>query len=218
MIHRLAAALVLLAAMAACLAARPAAALAAPADHGGASHEAEDETAGLNPINSWRSDLAIWTAVVFLLLLVVLRKFAWGPIVQGLQKRERAIADQIAQAERNNQDAQKLLADYREKLAGSEQEVQRMIDKAKRDAEEAGRQIVEEARKDAETEHQRAVREIESATAAALKELSERSASLAVDLAGRIVRAELKPADHAALIEETVAGFSRAKAGPNGNH
>ena len=50
---------------------------------------------------SWKSDLAIWTAVVFLVLLAILWKFAWGPIAEGLDKREQEIADQIAEAERS---------------------------------------------------------------------------------------------------------------------
>ncbi len=178
----------------------------APAEGGHAS-----EGAGLNPI-TWQTETAIWTAVVFVLLLLVLSKFAWKPIVQGLQKRERAIADQIAQAESSNQKAKEVLAEYQQKLSHSEQEVRRMIEQARRDAEEAGRALLDKAREDAQAEHRKAVRDIEAATAQALKELSERSAGLAVELAGKILAAELKPGDHAKLIQESVAGFAKAAA------
>ena len=178
-------------------------------------------TGGLSPIPTTfeeiQGDLAIWTAVVFLVLLLVLRKYAWGPIAQGLQKREQGIADQVAQAEQNNQKARELLAQYEQMLANSEEEVRKMIEQGRREAEQAGHQIVDKAKDDAKAEHQRALREIEAATAGALKELSERGATLAVQLAGRIVGAELKPADHAQLIAKAVADFPKAKAGANGN-
>ena len=178
-------------------------------------------TGGLSPIPTTfeeiQGDLAIWTAVVFLVLLLVLRKYAWGPIAQGLQKREQGIADQVAQAEENNRKARELLAQYEQMLANSEEEVRKMIEQGRREAEQAGHQIVDKAKDDAKAEHQRALREIEAATAGALKELSERGATLAVQLAGRIVGAELKPADHAQLIAKAVADFPKAKAGANGN-
>jgi F-type H+-transporting ATPase subunit b len=177
---------------------------------------AEGGAGGLNPLN-FRGDLAIWTAVVFLLLLAVLGRYAWGPIVQGLEKREQGIADQVAQAEQNNQQARDLVAQYEQKLVLSEAEIRKMLEQARRDAEEAGRQIMEKAKEEAGIERQRALREIEAAVAGALKELSDYSATLAVELAGKIVGAELKPADHARLIAQAVAEMSRARAGANGN-
>jgi F-type H+-transporting ATPase subunit b len=170
----------------------------------------------VNPLD-FKADLAIWTAVVFLLLLAVLWKFAWGPIAQGLDKREQGIADQIAQAERSNEEARRLLEEYQQKLADSEDEVRGIVEQGRRGAEQVGREIVEKARAEAQAEQQRSLREIETATAGALKELAERGAELAVRLAGKIVRAELKPADHTQLIEEAVSRFPKEKTGANGN-
>jgi F-type H+-transporting ATPase subunit b len=167
-----------------------------------------------NPLE-FRKDLAIWTAVVFLVLLLVLWKFAWAPIIAGLDKRERGIADQITSAERSNEEARRLLAQYEEKLACSENDVRKMLDDAKRGAQKVGQEIVHEARADAEAEHRRALAEIELATAGALKELAEQSATLAVELAGKIVQARLDPAAHAKLIEDAVAGFSSTTPGNN---
>ena len=82
-----------------------------------------------NPLE-FKSDLAIWTGVVFAVLLAVLWKFAWKPIAEGLDKREKQIADQIAEAERHNQDARQLLADYQQKLAASQGEVRGILDQA----------------------------------------------------------------------------------------
>jgi F-type H+-transporting ATPase subunit b len=165
-----------------------------------------------NPLE-FRTDLAIWTGIVFLVLMFVLWWFAWGPIANALDQREQAVANQIAAAEKSNQDAHKVLAQYEQKLSDAKNEVRALLDQARREADQAGRQIVEAARGEAREEHQRALAEIENATAGALKELAERSADLAVGLAGKIVRAELKPSDHRGLVERAVADFVTQKPG-----
>ena len=126
---------------------------------------AHGEGGGHDPVDTnpleFKKDLAIWTAVVFLILFAILWKFAWGPIARGLDQREQGIADQIAQAERSNREARQLLEQYDQKLAGSGEEVRRIIEQARRDAEQAGRQLMDKARAEAEAEQQRALQEIE---------------------------------------------------------
>ena len=179
---------------------------------------AEAAPEAINPVNAdpvndigFRGDLTIWTAVVFLVVLAILYKAAWGPISEGLQKRENEIAGQIAEAQRKNEEARQLLADYEKKLAAAQDEVRGLIEQGRRDAEKVGQQLVDKAREEAGIERQRAVQQIESATLAALKELADRSATLAVDLAGKIVGAQLKAADHSRLIEQAVTEFSRSR-------
>jgi F-type H+-transporting ATPase subunit b len=178
---------------------------AAEGGHGGGA---------INPL-SFENDLAIWTLVVFLALLAVLWKFAWRPIAEALDKREQRIADQISSAEQANVDARKLLEEYHRKLTGSEAEVRAILEQGRRDAEEAGRKILEATRDEARREKDRAVREIDAAAGEALKELAERSADLAVELAGKIVQSKISQADHAQLIEQAVAGFAKIQPGKN---
>lgn len=196
-----------------CLAVTPLAAAEHAAGGGHPSAEAE-EPLNPNPLN-FKADLAVWTAVVFLAVLLVLWRFAWGPIADGLQKRETRIAEDIAAAQRTHEEARQLLASYEQKLASAEDEVRQIFEKARRDASEAGRQLVEKARADAEAEQSRAVAEIERATAASLKELAERSATLAVELAGKIVGSKLDPRAHNQLIQQAVERFSQTR--PNGH-
>jgi len=160
-------------------------------------------------------DLAICSAIVFLLTLLVLRKFAWGPIVTGLEKREQAIADNIATAENAADEARKLTAHYEEKLAGAADEVRAIIEEARRDAEHTGQQIVEKAHTKATEEGNRMLREVELAKDIALKEISDRATNLAVDLAGKIVQRELSPNDHAQLIQSAQTQFTRASPSDN---
>jgi F-type H+-transporting ATPase subunit b len=179
--------------------------------------ENEGGAAAINPI-SFNRDLAIWTVVVFLVVLAILAKYAWRPIIDGLQKREDHIAGQIGEAQRKNDEARQLLAEYEKRLAEAQAEVRALIEQGKHDAEKVGQRVLDQAREEAGIEHERAVQRIEAATSAALKELAERSATLAVDLAGKIVGAQLKQADHTRLIDQAVAAFTHSgQAKVNGN-
>ena len=171
-----------------------------------ATTDPSHSSASTDPL-SFDPDLAIFTFIVFVILLVVLRKFAWGPIMEALERREHNIAEHITQAERNHEQARQLLADYELRLAGAANEVRELLDEARRDAEATKQSILVEARQGAEAEKARALRDIETATDAALETLAERSSKLAVDLAGKIVSAQLSKDDHARLIQDAVAKF-----------
>ncbi len=152
-------------------------------------------------------DLAIFTFVVFVILLVVLKKFAWGPIIQSLEAREHNIAEHIAQAERNHQEAKTVLAQYEQRLAAAALEVRELLEEARRDAEKTKQSILAEAKSSAEAERARALRDIEAAADQAMESLARHSAQLAVDLAGKILQTKLSKDDHARLIQEAMAKF-----------
>ncbi len=170
---------------------------------------------GLGPPLNWSNDSAIFTAIAFLLLLFVLWRFAWGPITDGLQKREQGIADHIASAEKQNEEAKQILAQYESKLADAAGEVRELLEEARRDAEHTKEEIVTAAKAEAQAERDRALTEINTARDQALKDLAERSADMAVDLAGRIVHSKMSKEDHAALIKEAVGSFAQSKPSNN---
>jgi F-type H+-transporting ATPase subunit b len=159
-----------------------------------------------NPL-IFEPDLAVFTAIIFLVLLAVLWKFAWGPIIAGLQKREDSIADEIASAKRSNEDAKKMLTQYESRLDSAADEVRALLDQGRRDADAQRQQIVAEAQEAAQAEKERAVREISAAKNEALGELAQKSVDTAVDLAGRIVGERLGPADHTRLIQDALEKF-----------
>ncbi len=187
----------------------PSAAAAAAEKHGDEAGHAAD----LNPLSlsKFQKDLALWTAVVFVVLFLLLWKLAWGPLTAGLEKRERGIAEQIARAEAANRQARENLAAYERKLAEAKQEVRGILDAARAQSEQMGREIVEQAKSDAAAEQQRMLRQIEAATASALKEIADRAATLSVELAGKIVGASLDARAHAKLIEKAVAEFTQSR-------
>jgi F-type H+-transporting ATPase subunit b len=183
------------------------------------AHEAEEAehgegASGPNPL-AWDPDLAIWTLVVFVLLFLILQKFAWPQISAAIDEREKQIANNIAAAAAKNEDAKRMLADYEAKLAAAASDVRAMLEEARRDAERTKSQIVEEGRKAASDEAARAVREIERAKDSALHELAVTSANTAVELARTIVQKQLTPEQHKALVQDALGKLAAATPSEN---
>jgi F-type H+-transporting ATPase subunit b len=189
--------------------------------HGADAHGAHDHIGMANPGKNIlkpeevKSDLAFATFLVFLVLLAILWKFAWGPIVKALEAREQRIEHNIQDAERANEEAKALLKQYEQKLATAANEVRELLDEARRDAEQTKLAIAAEGKTLAEAERVRALREIDAATDQALEALSKRSAELAVELASKILQTKLSGAEHAKLIEEAMAKFPAMTASSN---
>ena len=153
---------------------------------------------------------AVWTLVIFGLVVVVLGKFAWGPILKGLQARESYILESLEKAKREREAAEARLKEYEEKLAQARTEATAITEEGRRDAEVTKNRILQEARQEAEQERERTKREIRIATDTATKELYALSARLATDMAGRIIRKELSPQDHERLIADSIQELNAA--------
>jgi F-type H+-transporting ATPase subunit b len=185
---------------------------AADGDHG--AHDPHDLSHGnaseqLKAAQELRFDLAIATFLVFVLLLIILAKFAWGPISRGLEQREETIARQIEEARLGAERAVRSLQEYEAKLGAATEEARHIVAQARKDAEAAKDRIVAEARDAAGKERDRAVADITAAKNQALQEIAQKSVSTAVTLAGKIIRREVKPQDHEALIGDALNQFTK---------
>jgi F-type H+-transporting ATPase subunit b len=183
---------------------------------GDAGHEHDDTdlghgnaTAALNSPADARFDLAIYTFIVFLILLAILYKFAWGPIARALDQREETIARQIEEARQGAERATQSLKEYEARLGVATEEARQIVSQARKDAEVAKDRIVAEAREAAHKERDRAVAEIVSAKNQALQEIAQKSVATAVSLAGKIIHREVKPQDHEALIGDALNQFTK---------
>jgi F-type H+-transporting ATPase subunit b len=193
--------------------ARPCVAEEAPGKQ--AAREAAEEAiavesgGGPNPL-SVDPDLAIWTGVVFVLLFLVLRTFAWPQITAALTEREKRIADNIAAAERQNAEARRLLQEHEAKLAAAAGEVRAMLEEARRDADHTRQRIEAEGQQAARDEMERAKREIERAKDAALDDIAQRTANVAIDLARGVVRKEISAERQAEIVRDAVSKLKAA--------
>lgn len=166
-------------------------------------------TSSLASPADFRFDMSIYTFLVFLILLGVLYKFAWGPIALALERRENTIARQIEEAQLASQKGEQLLRQYEARLAAATDEARQIVAGARKDAELAKDKIVAEAREAAQRERDRAVSDITIAKNQALDQIAQKSVQTAVSLASNILRREVKPQEHEAIIGEAMNQFSK---------
>ncbi|MBN1851215.1 MAG: F0F1 ATP synthase subunit B [Pirellulales bacterium] len=176
--------------------------------HGNASQDLENAA-------EFRSDLAIYTFTVFVLLLLILGKFAWPPISKALEERERHIAANIAAAEAKLEEAKVLYAQHEAKLADTATEVRALLEEARRNAERTKSQIIAEAKMSAKIEHDRVMRDIDHAVDVAKRELAEQSTDLVIQLASKVVQEKLTPEHQARITREALARFTRVEPSQN---
>lgn len=152
-----------------------------------------------------------WSLLTFFVVLVVLGKFAWKPILGALQKREEFIRSSLEQAKRDREAAEERLKDYETKLASARQEATEIVEEGRRDAEAVKRKIEQDAKESSAAMLERAKREIGLATDTAIKELYDVTGDLATKMASRIISKELDARDHERLIAESIREFSTAR-------
>ncbi len=154
---------------------------------------------------SFKTDLAIWSLVVFVLFVFVLKKIAWGPLSAGLDAREQRIREDIAGAESARERAEAMLADHEAKLAGVQEEVKEILAEARGDAEHTKNEIMAAAQSEAEATRDRAIGEIERARDQALKELFDQVSTQVAAATEHVLGRSLDAADQQRLIGEALA-------------
>jgi F-type H+-transporting ATPase subunit b len=159
--------------------------------------------------------LMIWTLVVFFLTFLLLKRFAFPAISNALDKRQKAIEDSIDTAERTRQEADRILAEYRDRLKEARSQADEIVQRARQTADshtaeskQQGQELIAEAQ-------QRAEREIKAATERALSELRREVADLTVTATEKVTRKALSEADQRRLVDEALAemDFSELSAG-----
>ncbi|MFN2433057.1 MAG: F0F1 ATP synthase subunit B [Gemmatimonadota bacterium] len=145
--------------------------------------------------------LAIWTIVTFVVVLLVLRKFAWKPILESMRAREEGIQRLLDDAEGARDEAQALLEQYRRQLAEARAEGQRLLAESKAASERVRTEMLERARGEAETIVARAGTEIDQERQKALAEIRERAVDLAISAAGKVIEESLDDERNRRLVE-----------------
>ncbi|PKL37826.1 MAG: ATP synthase F0 subunit B [Spirochaetae bacterium HGW-Spirochaetae-1] len=148
--------------------------------------------------------LLLWTIITFLVLLLLLWKAAWKPIVEALDARAEKIRGDIENADKSRQEAEKLLAEHRQMMGNAKDEASKVIAQGRDEAEKIRNDIIERANKDAKEIAERIKREISLAKDNALAEMKAEIVVLSTDIASKIIQKNLKPEDQNALVKETL--------------
>ncbi|MFC1764102.1 F0F1 ATP synthase subunit B [Planctomycetota bacterium] len=144
---------------------------------------------------------ALWTIVAFVCLFLVLKKYAWGTLLEGLQAREQHIKGEIDSAETARRKAESLLSEYQ--VQG-----EAIVKSATEDAQKKSHQILEQTRAEAKATKDQAQGEIDFSRDAAVDRVREQAVDLVSRLAGEVMARRVTPEDNEQLIQEALGRLS----------
>ncbi len=155
--------------------------------------------------------LTLFTLILFAIFALVLGKFAWRPLLQIIEEREKTVREQVQGAERAQAEAQALLNRRQDMLRDAAREREEMLARATQEADHVKAELVSKARAEAEQILVKAKAQIEQEKTKAIHELRTQVADLAMTAAEKIVRSSLTPEAQRKLVDETIAALPRAQ-------
>jgi F-type H+-transporting ATPase subunit b len=147
---------------------------------------------------------ALMILFVFAGLLLILGKYAWKPIIGQLQRREKDIAERIQDTERRNREAKELEAHYKASLDRAEAEAKQILARNLEEVARAREDLLAAARQEGNRTIEAAKAEIEMFKKAAIEELQQATAGMAVSIAGEILQRQLTPEMQEKLVEQSL--------------
>lgn len=160
---------------------------------------------GANALIQVVPGLMVWTLVAFVICLVVLKKYAFGPVQKGIDARRDHIRSSIDEADRARAEAQKLLEEHRQLIRDAKSEAESILSETRKVADVQQERMREETEEDRQRRLEETKRQIEQATQQALGEIRSEVASLSMLAAEKITRKTLTDKDQQRLIDEALA-------------
>jgi F-type H+-transporting ATPase subunit b len=175
------------------------------------------EEAGAEPsVFNLSTNVSFWTLVIFLVLLFVLAKFAFPPILGYAAAREERIQKSLDDAKHQREEAERLLAQQREELADARQQAQQVIAEGRQAADEIRQQLIEQARTEQQEIIARALRDIEAERGRAVEAVRREAVEVAVAAASRLVGQRLGSDADLAIVESFLGGVAADGGSPAG--
>jgi len=157
-----------------------------------------------NPLVQVDPGLAIWTIVVFVVLLFLLKKFAWGPLLKALDARQEKIQKSLDDAQKAQQELERLNLESADILKKARAEAESIISKSYSESEKLRDEMKQKARVEAEAIIRDARKQIETETGKALRQIRSEIADMSVMIASKLVQRNFTKEDNNELIEETL--------------
>lgn len=162
-----------------------------------------------NPLVRLDPGLFIWTIFTFLVLVTLLAKFAWRPLLEALERRQAEIRKSLDDAEQARQALERATGESAEVLRKARGEADSIIARTRADAERLREELKQQARTEAGTIVQAAQRQIQLETERARQQLRQEAIELSVMIASKIISRNVSKEDNARLIEETIKQIER---------
>lgn len=161
-----------------------------------------EEEAGGGGLFSINFGLVVWTWVIFLLLLFVLRKWAWGPILAALETREKRIQEALDRAAHDREEASRMLEEQRKLLSQARDQAQDILAEGRKAAERLRATLLQEARAEKQAIIERARGEIQHERDQAIEALRREAVDLSISAASRVLRRNLDSKENRRVVEE----------------
>jgi F-type H+-transporting ATPase subunit b len=156
--------------------------------------------------------LMFWTLVIFVVLMIVLARFAFPKITAAVEAREQALEDAIAAAKRDRDEAAALLVEHRRMVEQAQADAQRFIVEARAAGDQVRAEIIEQARQEQTQMLERARQEIEGERDRAIAQLRKEAVDLAVRGASKVIEKNLDDETNRRLVDSFLASLT-----PNGS-
>jgi F-type H+-transporting ATPase subunit b len=157
-----------------------------------------------NPLVQPDPGLFIWTILTFLVLVALLAKFAWRPLLQALDARQQTIARSLEEAQRARQELERIQRESAQMMAQARTEAESVIARSRSDAEALREELKQKARTEAASIVKNAEKQIQLETARAVQQIRAEAVDLSVAIASKILKRQVSKEDNQALIEETL--------------
>jgi F-type H+-transporting ATPase subunit b len=155
-----------------------------------------------NALLRFEPGLMIWTVIIFLSLLVVLRKIAWKPLLSALDEREKRIEDALQKAQKAQKEAEEAIAENRRRMDDAMRKSQEIVEQARLDAERTRQRMIEEAKAESQRVVDQGLRRLEAEQRAAMQELRGVAADLAIRGAARLIQSSLTEQQQREIVED----------------
>lgn len=150
----------------------------------------------------------LWYLIVFSILLLAVKHYAWGPVKDMMEKRRQKVIDDLDQAASNRKKAETLANEREAALKNSRQEATQILSDAKSNAQKTGKQIISEAMAEASAIREKAKADAAQAETDALNEAREKVADLSVTIAEKVIAKNLSAADQKDLVDQFIKGLN----------
>jgi F-type H+-transporting ATPase subunit b len=163
----------------------------------------------MNPLVQPDPGLFIWTIVTFLVLLALLAKFAWRPLLRALEARQSSIRKSLDDAQQAKRELERLNAESAQIIARARGEADAIISQSRSDGDRLREEIRQKARAEADNIVKNAERQIQLETTRALEQIRHEAVDLSVMIASKIIQRNLSKEDNERLIDEALRQVER---------
>jgi F-type H+-transporting ATPase subunit b len=164
----------------------------------------------VNPLVQPDPGLFIWTIVTFLVLVALLAKFAWRPLLEALDRRQKMIAGAVDDARKAREELERVQQDASKLLAEARVEAGAILTRARGDADRFREEMRQRAMADAATLTRNAERQIEHETARAIQQIREEAVELSVAIAEKLLKRDVTRGDTDALVRDAIRQIDQA--------